>query len=142
MSTPIIRPGAPANQRRSQRIVLSVRLEVSGRRKNGAAFAEDTATLIVSAHGGLLLLKEVVWAGQTLTLRNVMTTEEISCTVVDTNPVANGAAEVGIEFSEPNPKFWRVSFPPEDWTPRSPEAKKMVLGSGTRPILKPLPVKK
>jgi hypothetical protein len=33
--------------------------------------------------------------------------------------------EVGIELEKPSPRFWRVSFPPEDWTPRSAEAKGM-----------------
>jgi hypothetical protein len=142
VSTPNIRPGATANQRRSQRIHLSVRLEVSGKRKNGAVFAESATTLIVNAHGGLLLLKEVVWPGQILTLKNAITTEEVSSTVVDVNPAATGAAEVGVEFCEPHPRFWRVVFPPEDWTPRSPEAKRMELGSVVRPALKPQPAKK
>jgi hypothetical protein len=25
--------------------------------------------------------------------------------------------EVGLEFSEPVPRFWRITFPPEDWNP-------------------------
>jgi hypothetical protein len=30
--------------------------------------------------------------------------------------------EVGIEFIEPAPRFWRVSFPPAGWTSRGAEA--------------------
>jgi hypothetical protein len=37
--------------------------------------------------------------------------------------VRSGKAEVGLEFSSPHPTFWRVAFPPEDWTPRHPEAR-------------------
>jgi len=33
---------------------------------------------------------------------------------------------VGIEFLEPSPRFWRIAFPPEDWSARSPEAKGFV----------------
>ena len=25
--------------------------------------------------------------------------------------------EIGLEFSEPSPLFWRIAFPPEDWDP-------------------------
>ena len=30
-------------------------------------------------------------------------------------------SEVGVEFLKPAPKFWRISFPPDDWTPKDPE---------------------
>ena len=32
--------------------------------------------------------------------------------------------EVGVDFINPFPGFWRISFPPPDWTMRSPEAKR------------------
>ena len=124
MSTPNIRPTLTANQRRSQRILLSVPLLVSGKRVNGTVFVEHTKTLIVSAHGALLQLQETVLQGQPLTLRNVVTGEETVCKVVDLNPGASGLAEIGVEFAQANPRFWRVSFPPADWSPRSPEAKR------------------
>jgi hypothetical protein len=38
-------------------------------------------------------------------------------------PVRGGKAEIGLEFTSPHPTFWRVAFPPEDWTPRHPEAR-------------------
>jgi len=43
-------------------------------------------------------------------------------------PVRGGKAEIGLEFTAPRPTFWRVAFPPEDWTPKSPEARN-VLGN-------------
>ncbi|HET7107463.1 MAG TPA: PilZ domain-containing protein [Candidatus Acidoferrum sp.] len=133
MSTPNIRPTQTASQRRSQRILLSVPLRVSGKRANGTAFVEHTKTLIVSAHGALLQLQEAVQNGQPLMIRNVTTGEEMPCKVVDLNPGANGVAEVGVEFSQPNPRFWRVSFPPADWSARSPEAKRFAAS----PIVSP-----
>ncbi len=38
-------------------------------------------------------------------------------------PVRGGKAEIGLEFTTPCPIFWRVAFPPEDWTSKSPEAR-------------------
>ena len=125
MSTTNSRPPLAANQRRSQRILLSVPLRVSGKRVNGTAFVEHTKTLIVSAHGALLQLQEPVLQDQSLNLRNVATGEEVLCKVVDLNPGATGLAEIGVEFEQANPRFWRVSFPPADWSTHKPEAKRV-----------------
>jgi hypothetical protein len=124
MSTPNhLRPTAVANQRRSQRILLSVRLRVSGKHVDETSFTEHT-TLIVNAHGALIQLREAVKVGQPLSLNNVATGEEARCTVIDVNEGSNGVLEVGVEFSDACPRFWRVSFPPADWSARSPEAKR------------------
>jgi hypothetical protein len=128
--TPNPRPVASVNQRRSQRILLAIPLLVTGIRSNGAAFSERTKTLVVNAHGGLLMLHERVLSGQVLSLTNLATSEEIVCKVVDINTGPNGGPEVGVEFAEPCPRFWRVSFPPADWTPRSPEARRLTQARG------------
>jgi len=117
------RTGGVANQRRSHRIVLSVPIIVSGERANGSPFNERTTTLVVSAHGGLILLREPVIVGQVLTITHVGTGEDLACTVMDINSGQEEIPEIGIGFAQPNARFWRVSFPPEDWSPRHPEAK-------------------
>jgi len=111
------------NQRRSQRILLAVPLSVSGQRADGTAFVEHASTLIVNASGGLVGLKETVLVAQTLSLKNENTEAEISCVVVNIERQASGLHEVGVEFSGADHNFWRVNFPPTDWTSRSPEAK-------------------
>src|SRR5258708_12059433 len=110
MSTPNTRPTLTANQRRSQRILLSVPLRVSGKRPNGTAFVEHTKTLIVSAHGALLQLQEYVLQDQPLNVRNVVTGEEGVCKVVDLNPGVTGLPQIGVEFVQSNPHSWTVSF--------------------------------
>jgi hypothetical protein len=124
LSTPNLHSSPFANQRRSQRILLAVHILVSGKRETGTAFLEHTSTLTVNAHGAMIHLQESVRKGQRIKLRNVATGDELDCMVVDVNLGAPRASEVAIEFVEPNPRFWRVSFPPADWTPRSPEAKR------------------
>jgi hypothetical protein len=133
MSTPNIRPTQTANQRRSQRILLAVPLRVTGKRMNGTAFAEHTKTLIVNAHGAMLQLQEPVQEAQVLNIRNVATGEELPCKVVDLSPGAGGIGEIGVEFAQPNARFWRVSFPPADWSTRSPEAKRFASNPNTGP---------
>ncbi len=134
------RPAGVAHQRRSHRIVLSVPIIVSGTRANGSAFHERTKTLVVNAHGGLILLREPVIVGQVLSVNHIGTGEDLVCTVRDINPGEEHLPEIGIEFAHPNARFWRVSFPPEDWTPHSPEAKGYVKQSA--PVRKPPAVKK
>jgi hypothetical protein len=112
-----------ANLRRSQRLLVSVPIRVTGKLPNGVAFAEHTSTLVVNAHGALIMLKEAVQSGQVVTVQNVATEDEIDCTVIDVNSGPDGIAEIGLEFQRASPKFWHVSFPPADWSPRNPEAK-------------------
>lgn len=137
MVTSNARPGSMALQRRSQRIILSVRVVVSGKRANGVAFSERTTTQVVNTHGALILLHEPVVVGQLLSVTHVGTGEELVCTVVDINPGQLEAPEIGVEFVHPNARFWRVSFPPEDWSPRSPYAKR--LGDRSIPVATPPP---
>jgi len=124
MNVPDQQPGKFSKARRSQRVYLSVDIEVILQRANQPPFTEDTRTLIVNAHGALILLRASVELGEFVTLRNLKTLAEVTCRVVDlgsTNPA--DPREIGVEFIEPSPRFWRVAFPPVDWSVRSPEAK-------------------
>ena len=123
LTTPNTRVSSALNQRRSQRIIVAVPIRVTGKQIAGAKFVEETNTLMVNAHGALIALKEKVEEGQVLTIHNLATADEIQCAVIDVTVGSNGAPEIGVEFQKASPNYWRVSFPPSDWSPRSPEAK-------------------
>ena len=127
------------NQRRSQRVMLSLRILVGGGRHDGKRFSEETVTSVVNAHGALIFLAEKVALGQTVIVRNIKSNEELQAEVVDVGAVYEGKTEVGIEFIEAAPRFWRVAFPPEDWSPRSPEAKRRTVSSLVNPVKAQLP---
>jgi hypothetical protein len=114
-----------AQQRRGHRVLLAVSFIVSGERPNNSPFSERTKTQVVNAHGAQILLHEPMQAGRTVRVTNIMAKEEISCTVVDIGVGSGDVPEVGLSFAKATPSFWRVSFPPEDWTPRSPDAKRI-----------------
>jgi len=116
-------------RRRSQRVLMQVGVRMRGKDAQGKDFEEFTETLAINAHGALVLLSNRVTSGGTVHMRHNKTEEEQECHVVFLGPVRNGKAEIGLEFTVPRPTFWRVAFPPEDWTPRSPEARKL---SGSR----------
>jgi hypothetical protein len=68
-------------------------------------------------------MKARLTSGSKVLLQHKRTEEEQECHVAFLGPVRAGKAEIGLEFSSPRPAFWRVAFPPEDWTPRHPEAR-------------------
>jgi hypothetical protein len=123
MSQPLQNPPNVGVRRRSQRVLMQVGVQVSGNDAQGKYFREDTQTLAINAHGALVLLHARITSGSLLRLHNHRTKDEQECHVVFLGPVRGEKAEIGLEFSAPRPQFWRVAFPPEDWTPRSPEAR-------------------
>ena len=121
---------AGVGRRRSQRVLMQVPVRINGSDAQGRAFEEFTETLAINAHGALVLLEARVTSGSAVQMRHKRTGEEQECHVVFLGPVRGGKAEIGLEFSTPRPAFWRVSFPPEDWSPKHPEARTRNLARG------------
>jgi hypothetical protein len=119
-SNPTVNPVA---RRRSQRVLMQVAVRIRGEDPQGKSIEEETETLAINAHGALVLLKARLTSGSKVLLQHKRTQEEQECHVAFLGPVRSGKAEIGLEFSSPRPSFWRVAFPPEDWTPRHPEAR-------------------
>jgi hypothetical protein len=116
-------PTHTGGRRRSQRVLMQVPIRLRGKDVQGKDFEELTETLAINAHGALVLLTARLTSGGLVHMRHNKTEEEQECHVAFLGPVRGGKAEIGLEFTTPRPTFWRVAFPPEDWTPRSPEAR-------------------
>ena len=110
-------------RRRSQRVLMQVGIRVRGKDAQGKDFEEGTETLAINAHGALVLLNARVISGGVVHMKHNKTEEEQECHVAFLGPVRSGRAEIGVEFTTPSPNFWRVAFPPEDWSPKNPEAR-------------------
>lgn len=108
-------PSDPANRRRSERVMLQIPVTVLAETPERAQLKEDTHTLVVNAHGGLMKLKMELLAGQPLVLVNPQTGMEQSCRVVRIDQPSPDYFAVAFEFDRPAPKFWPVVFPPTDW---------------------------
>jgi len=119
-------------RRRSQRVLMQVGVRIRGKDAQGKDFEEFTETLAINAHGALVLLTARVISGAVIQMRHNKTEEEQECHVAFLGPVRSGRAEIGLEFSTPRPTFWRVAFPPEDWSPRNPEARTALKGKTTK----------
>src|SRR6267142_2783224 len=119
-------------ERRSQRVMPKVSVVVLAHDADNKLVSEKTRTVTVNAHGASVMLGLKVSIGQVLMLRNSGTEEEVSCRVVYLSPHQSEKREVGIDFMKSCPGFWRISFPPPDWTMRSTEAKSSPGPSSTK----------
>jgi len=118
MSIPVIAEELPLDKgrRRSLRVMLSVTVIVRGKNADGKTFEEETKTLVVNAHGALIHLRSDVKADQKITLVHKGTRQEQESRIVYVGTAMHGGkAQVGIEFDKASPKFWQISFPPDDW---------------------------
>jgi len=115
MKPPATAEGA-GERRRSVRVNISMPVLVRGK-KGTQSFEEPAQTISVSAHGCMVRLAVQVARGQEIAIVNTKTAEELPCTVTFLGQRDGGKTEVGVEFSEPSPLFWRIAFPPEDWDP-------------------------
>ena len=107
----------PVELRRSQRVLLQVSIQVTWQPQGEQPIKEDTHTLVVNAHGALILLAMKVKAGQKMTIRNWAMPKEKECRVVHVRESLQPKKEVGIAFLQADANFWGIEFPPEDWKP-------------------------
>jgi len=113
---PISKGGPDGIRRRSQRVILTLAITVRTLDASSqASFTEETQTLVVNVHGALVLLSGRVTKGQRLILTNRATKTEQECRVASIGSHSDGKTQVGVEFLQPSPDFWRISFPPSDW---------------------------
>ena len=108
-------PNNPINRRRSERVMLQMRIMVIADDIEHKSRQEEALTLIVNAHGGLLKMKMDVHVGQPMKLLNLHNKMQQGCRVVRVEDTSPEFFNVAFEFDQPNPNFWPVVFPPADW---------------------------
>jgi hypothetical protein len=96
--------------RRSGRAFHKMRLQAQGRAHNGKKFKESCETVVVNAHGGLLMMKHEIDNGEMLVLTNPETLEEQECRVVYQGEPCERGQRIGVEFLTPAPRFWGLEF--------------------------------
>ena len=103
------------NRRRTQRVLMRIRVRVASQDLPASKFEEETYTLAINVHGASIPLSRPVSKGQRLEISNVATGDKAECVVAHLGPRQGDYVEVGVEFILANPKFWRVAFPSTDW---------------------------
>ncbi len=102
-------------RRRSRRIRARVRICVRIQMRHKETVCEETDSLVVNAHGALILLSSPVNKDQFVTVMNPKTKQELLARVTAIGTRFMGKAQIGIEFIRPAPEFWGISPWPEDW---------------------------
>src|ERR1700675_4961690 len=118
MSEAQVNEQGSSRQRRSSRVFTRIPVRASGKSIHGRKFRENSQTIVINAHGGLLYLQEELSLGADLVLINPVTEEEQECRVVYLGDTSEKGMRVGVEFLSPSPHFWGVEFAPQDWPPR------------------------
>jgi hypothetical protein len=107
-------------RRRTTRVTIHIPVEVIQQGPQNEILTEETQTFSVSAYGAGIVLRVAPRVGQNVVLIHKQTKEEVLCRVANTSPIPKSLNhEVGVEFKQPNHKFWHINFPPEDWDPTS-----------------------
>jgi PilZ domain len=110
--------GAEASSERRRSLRLQIMMPVIVRAQVGnAAVEEETHTVAVNANGCMVRLSARLARSQQVSIINPKTAEELPCKVTFVGQSDGKKTEIGLEFAEASPLFWRIAFPPEDWDP-------------------------
>lgn len=63
-----------------------------------------------------MALTQMVAPKQRLLVQNTDSREQQECRVVYVKKDLTGPPKVAVEFTQRAPSFWRLAFPPADWT--------------------------
>lgn len=102
-------------ERRSERVLIDVPLVVRNGLEEKQAFREETFTVTISAHGGLMMLETPVKVGQKIVVMNPKNWDEREVKVAYLGRPHAGLAQVAFEFNRPAPEFWGLDAPPANW---------------------------
>jgi hypothetical protein len=109
--------GLGARYPQCHRLSLGIPITIRGLVCRNETLSEDTWTLTVLPNGAIINLAAVVATGEELILLNNKTAEEVGCRVVAMTNADGARKQVEVEFTQPAPRFWRITFPPADWSP-------------------------
>lgn len=124
--TPVPAPSQPKadlSRLRADAVSLEVPVKVHGSRVTEVVrgvtphtepFEEETSTMIVFPHGGVVRMATAVNVGQMLVLTNRRTSQDAICRVVKVRAYSNTQAYVEVEFTHRQAGYWGVHFPADD----------------------------
>lgn len=99
-------------QRRGERVMIRIPVEISIVSKDGRRIDEPAETVVVSKFGALLRVSEPPKQDSTIELKNAFTRQAEKFRVVWlSDKPKEGKYDVGIEILAPCDDFWGVRFP-------------------------------
>ena len=100
-------------RRRSERILLSIPVQIDGATPKGDYFSETTRTVVINRHGARILLKHTVVPGAKIKISNLSARREGEFRVIGpTGPATEDGGEWGVECKDESFNIWGIEFPP------------------------------
>jgi hypothetical protein len=101
-------------RRRSQRVIIQVPISLEFA-ENGQPVKIAAHTVAVNIHGAMVLCSRSFEPETMLDIVNSRTNQKISSRVTRAPRESPEGFLVPVEFTEPSPNFWQITFPPENW---------------------------
>jgi hypothetical protein len=99
-------------ERRTERVLLKIAIELSGKGADGQPFREQTFTLVINRHGAKISSKSPLQPGSEIIITNLE--RGVACPfrvirrLIDDE---GGSSEWGVECLDPESNFWGIVFP-------------------------------
>jgi len=102
--------------RRSTRLSIAIPITISGKDASGASFRENVHTLVVNAHGAMIVTCHQLAVGAEVLIENraLVRSTRANVAFVGKEPGPSGLLEVGVQLPEAQ-NIWGIQFPPDDW---------------------------
>jgi hypothetical protein len=102
-----------SEKRRSDRLMLTVPLQVHGRDPKGEDFTEEARTVTLNRHGARIQISRPLISGQTIRINNLVSHREVAFRVVGpVSPRTEKGGEWGVECQDHKLNLWGIQFPP------------------------------
>lgn len=110
--------------RRSDRILLTIPLSVEGTDDKGRSFQVEAQTTVINRHGGRIRVKHRLRAGETVRIINLMGRRSSEFRVVGlVSPYSDNGGEYGVASLNNSEDIWGIQFPPHrDGEPEEADA--------------------
>lgn len=105
-------PLTPKHMRRSDRVALSMPVEVAGEDSAGNYFQEKAHTIVISRHGATLIMGTKLRPHQEVVVRCPSTKKKGHARLVGTIGGQADGHVYGFALVESDPRFWGIAFPP------------------------------
>jgi PilZ domain len=102
-----------SDKRRSDRLMLTVPLLVTGVDPKGVEFKENMRTVTLNRHGARILSPRLLSSGQNIQITNLVSHREAKFRVVGPlSPHSEKGGEWGVECIDGQENIWGIKFPP------------------------------
>lgn len=115
--SPLPNASRAATKRRTSRLAMSLKINVRGQDRTGAAFTLAAKACNLNHHGGTIAINRELRVGTTIELRNARQAEAAARIVKEVSE-NSGTHIYGVEFTAEASGFWGITFPSAEQTPR------------------------